>query len=112
MSGGGGGGGDDWRVLSGGGGGEEKCAIVERTVLNSPVASIVAGLEVGTILQVELETQPRNRLVTATAAGEIAGAFTSPKLVEFIECIQDGFSYEAEVKSISGGRVEIEIRPA
>lgn len=115
MSGGGGGGdsNDEWRSKLGGGvGGKDKCALVELTVLNSPVAAVVSGLSVGDILNVELETSPRNRIVVRDVkTGGVAGAITSPRLVDFIECIQGGYAYEAEVKSITGGRVEIEIRP-
>ncbi len=116
MSGGGGGGGssDEWRSELGGGlSGKDKCAIVELTALNSPVRDVVSGLSVGGILHVELETSPRNRIVVRDIkTGEIAGAITSPRLVDLIECIQGDYAYEAEVKSITGGRIEIEIRPA
>lgn len=113
MSGGGGGGSssEDWRGPgTGSASGDDKCAIVERTVLNSPDPAIVAGLSVGEILLVELETQPRSRLVAKTAAGAIAGAVTSTSIVDIIECIQNGSVYEAEVLAINAGKVEIEIR--
>lgn len=115
MSGGGGGGSssEDWRGPGGGGGaGDDKCAIVERTVLNSPNAAVVGGLNVGDILEVELETQPRSRLVAKTANGQVAGAITSTSIVVIIECIQDGSAYEAEVLAVNAGKVEVEIRLA
>ena len=70
MSGGGGGGSssDQWRVVgSSDGDGDDQCAITERTVLNSPVPDVVADLQVGNILSVELETQPRDRVVAKDA---------------------------------------------
>lgn len=115
MSGGGCGGSssDDWRGTGGGSvAGDDKCAIVERTVLNSPVPAIVAGLNVGDILTVELETNPRSRLVAKTVAGASAGAITSTSIVDIIECIQNGSAYVAEVLAINAGKVEIEIRLA
>ncbi len=115
MSGGGGGGSssDDWRgAASGSGSGEDKCAIVERTVLNSPNPAVVAGLNVGDVLLVELETQPRSRLVAKTADGATAGAITSTSIVDIIECIQNGSAYVAEVLAVNAGKVEIEIRLA
>ena len=115
MSGGGGGGSssDDWRIPSVGlGAGDDKCAIVERTILNSPNPSVVAGLIVGNILMIALETQPRSRLVAKTSAGVVAGAITSTRIVDIIECIQNGSAYEAEVLAINSGKVEIEIRLA
>jgi hypothetical protein len=112
---------DSWRPsggggrpsgAGGGGGGTDKCAIYETTVLASPVATVVATLNIGDTLTVGLETSPRNRVVVRTMAGEVAGAITSVQLVDMIECMQGGYAYEAEVKSINGGRVEIEISPA
>jgi hypothetical protein len=114
---------DDWRPSNtpkGGGGGNagdsgggtDKCAIYEKAVLASPVADVVAKLQVGEQLSVGLETAPRNRVVVRTASGEVVGAITSMRLVDMIECMNDGFSYEAGVLSVSGGRVEVEIRPA
>lgn len=122
MSGGGGGGSsfDEWRSPAGGGsggggagggGGVDKCAIVERTILNSPVQSVVGALTVGTNLLVELETNPRKRVVVKTMQGAIAGAITSARLVDIIECLQGGYSYGAVVLSINGGRIEVEIMP-
>ena len=113
MSGGGGGGSwdQDWRPPTSGSA-NDKCNIVERTVLNSPVATVVSELKVGDILFVELETTPRNRVVAKSSAGTVAGAITSTKLVDLIECLQDGHTYEGEVISVHGGRIEIEIRLA
>ncbi|MBU6464007.1 MAG: hypothetical protein KGL35_11530 [Bradyrhizobium sp.] len=103
---------DGWRTASenGNGGGIEKCAITERTILASPVPAIVATLKVGDILAVELDTSSRTRVVVKSH-GQIAGAITSARLVDIIECLRNSFSYEAEILSISGGKVEIEIRP-
>jgi len=118
MSGGGGGGGsnDDWRRAGGGGGagsgGPDKCAFTERTILNSPNSAVVSTLNGGEVLLVELESQPRKRVIVKTAAGVLAGAITSARLVDIIECLELGVAYEAEVLSISGGRIEIEVRPA
>ncbi|WP_447725886.1 hypothetical protein [Sphingomonas koreensis] len=112
---------DDWRqtgtsqsggAAGGGGGGPDKCAIYEKTVIASAVASVVATLKAGDILLVELETAPRNRVVVKTVAGAVVGAVTSLRLVDMIECLKEKFSYQAEVLSISGAKVEIEIRPA
>lgn len=104
---------EDWRGPGiGAASRDDKCAIVERTVLNSPNPTVVAGLNVGDILQVELETQPRSRLVAKTTVGATAGAITSTSIVDIIECIQNGSAYEAEVLAINSGKVEIEIRLA
>lgn len=98
--------GDDGNGASG----ANKCAITEKTILASPVPAIIATLKVGEILSVELETTPRARVVIKRL-GQTAGALTSARLVDIIECLRNSFSYEAEVLSINGGRIEIEIRP-
>jgi hypothetical protein len=105
---------DNWRTPEGGGigaGGVDKCAIYETTILASPVSDVVAVLSVGEMLTIELETTPRNRLVVRNRGGQVAGAITSIRLVDLIECIKAGSEYVAEVKSIAGGRVEVEIKP-
>lgn len=114
MSGGDGGGVNDgsWRIGSGSPAGEDKCEITERTVLNSPVAAVVSTLNVGDVLLVQLVTIPRSRLTAVTAQGQIAGAITATRIVDIIECIQNGSAYEAQVLSINAGRVGIEIRLA
>lgn len=101
----------DWRQPSTGAGGPDKCAISEKTVLNSPDQSVIATLKVGDALEVRLETTPRKRLVAVAGGNKIAGSITSARLVDFIECIEAGSEYMADVLSIQGGRVEIEIRP-
>lgn len=118
MSGGGGGGGssDDWRRAGGDGGGAggglDKCSFIERTILNSPNPDVVSKFAGGEILSVVLEAQPRKRVVVKTVTGNLAGAVTSTRLVDIIECLEAGFGYEAEIISILGGRIEIEVRPS
>lgn len=113
MSGGGGSSSSDWRGRGDGvgGGDDNKCAIVERTILASPVPALVATLSVGDLLSVQLEVNPRKRVVVKNRLGQVVGAITSVRLVDIIECLESGFSYDGQVTSISGGRVGIEIRP-
>lgn len=113
-SGGGGGGDRDFRSVpkGGAGGGVDRCAITERANLNSPVAAVISTLSVGDPLIVELIDGTTPRIVLKTVTNQIAGSLTSRLLVTFIECLRDGFAYSAEVLSISGGLVEIEISPA
>lgn len=92
--------------------GGDECNIVERTVLNSPVAEVIETTRVGDVFQLALEAEPRTRVVAKTPDGQTAGAITSPSLADIIECIQSGNSFEAEVTAVAGGRVEIEVRPA
>lgn len=111
MSGSNEGGDPKWRptgVISDGG---KKCAIVEKTILNSPVHAVVSTLVANIELDVALEQTPRKRLVALNAGGAVAGSITSSRLVDLIECIEAGHEYIARVISVSSGRVEIEIRP-
>lgn len=111
MSGGGGSSSSDWRGRGSGMGDDDKCAIVERTILASPVPALVATLSVGDLLSVELDVNPRKRVVVKNRLGKVIGAITSVRLVDIIECLESGHSYDGQVTSISGGRVGIEIRP-
>ena len=115
MSGSGGGGSSNgqWRLASSSNGDEDdQCDIMERTILNSPIPDVVANLQVGHILSVELETSPRYRVVAKTQARLVAGAITSTRLVDIIECLQKNIQYKARVLSVMAGRIEIEIRRA
>ena len=112
MSGGGGGGGG---AFSGGGepAGDDACSITDRVTLNSPVKAVISTLSVGDVLDVVLVTiSTVQRLEAQVSAGATAGTITSSHLVQIIRCIKAGYSYEAEVLSISGGRVDVEVRLA
>ncbi len=114
--------GDDkgWRPASssspgdgkGGPSAKDKCTFTETTILNSPDAAVIGTLAVGQVLRIELQDQPRRRLVAVASGSRIAGAITSAKLVDMIECITLGFSYSAKILEIQGGRVTVEIHPS
>lgn len=98
---------------SGGGGsgcvGNICSSLFERIILSSPVPEVIAKLKQGSVLQIELIDQ--GRILVAIFHGERAGSIISPKLIEFIECIQTGFEYIAIVDSIDGGQCQTTIRP-
>lgn len=122
MSGPGGGGGNDndWRPAAppssgaggsgGGDGGNDPCALIEKTILNSPNPVVISTLSVGDVLIVDVDTSQGKRVV-AKANNQIAGTITSVNLVRIISCIEDGYSYKAVVLGISGGKVDVEISP-
>ena len=113
MSGPGNGGDGEFRKPpSGGATDQNQCNITERANLNSVDASVVSALGVGDSLIVELQEGTTPRVLIRVSNGEVAGSITSRKIVTIIECLRSGFAYAAEVKSISGGLVEIEINPA
>jgi len=62
-------------------------------------------------LDVEAQS-PTGPAVVVTESGELAGSLTTSKLLRLLECIEEGFSYVAEIKKISGGDVQVEVRSA
>jgi hypothetical protein len=102
---------------SGGGGWEPRppdCeSFILRTHLNSPQAGVVRTLQVGQILEVQLQQQGGGRVivVAVTAAGQVAGSITGTGLGLLIQCLQDGHDFVAVVENVTGGSVEVTIRP-
>jgi len=80
----------------------------EVTILASPNMAVIGTLAVGVILTV-LQSGPR---VVAQAATGTAGAITSARLPEIIQCLNAGQQYSARVTQINGGAVTVEIYPA
>ncbi|WP_165498991.1 hypothetical protein [Rhizobium leguminosarum] len=80
----------------------------EVTILASPNSSVITTLAVGSILTVAL-SGPR---VVAQAVAGVAGAITSARLPEIIQCLNAGQQYAARVTAINGGAVTVEIYPA
>ncbi|RKP46983.1 hypothetical protein D7S89_16700 [Trinickia fusca] len=125
MSGGGGGSGD-WRpepkapVLdpkrSGGGSGggvvDDPCVIDEVTSLNSVSPAALRNVGPGTLLEVVFMAGPPQRLVAQDNTGQIVGSITSRSMLQFIECIQSGRRYVAEVLGIQGGSCQVRVRLA
>lgn len=96
-----------------GGGGDGDCAIVEQTVINSPVADVVRDLKVGAQLRVEARKQSAHKiLVAVTKDDKVAGSLTPRRLAELLACIEQGNAYVAIVNSRSGGKCGVEIRPS
>jgi len=102
---------------SGGGGGPATpdktvdCAsLIFRTHLNSPDPAVIPKLKRRDVLQVSPKT-PRGPIEAITDAGEVAGSITAMHMMRLLQCIDNGFAYVAVVLSISGGSVEVEIRP-
>jgi hypothetical protein len=90
------------------GGGPNPCMFTEVTILASPNPAVINTLVVGDILSVTLSGV---RVVAQTVSG-IAGAITSAKLPEIIQCLSAGQQYAARVTTINGGAVTVEIYPA
>ena len=110
MSGSGGGGG-----LGGGGGMAASASVscdrlIFRTPLNSPVPAVVSTLHTGDRLDVVAQTDT-GPVFVQDSAGQIAGSITSTQLLDLLTCLANGFQYSAVVLAVSGGNVQVEIRP-
>lgn len=84
--------------------------LIFRTPLNSPVPAVVRSLHVGDRLDV-VALSPSGPAVVRDSGGNDAGSITSTQLLDLLACIAQGFRYSAVVFAISGGTVQVEIRP-
>lgn len=123
MSGGGGGGGN-WRPepkapvvtphQAGAGGGAggvvDPCVIEEVTSLNSVNPAVLRSVRTGYLLNVVFIPGPPARLVAQELSGNTVGSITSRSLLQFIQCIQSGKLYVAEVMGVQGGTCSVKVR--
>lgn len=109
MSGGGGGGGP-----GGGFGPRDDRTPCDQLRFQTSIASpqpATDDLAVGDLLQVVLSSGPPVVIHLIDSSGDVVGSLIS-RIADLLRCIQDGFSYEAEVKQINGGNIQIDVRPA
>lgn len=91
-------------------GGADSCVLHFNTVLASPDPAEVAALSIGDVLNILIQDAPP--AVTACAPdGRIVGGITQEAL-RLRTCIQQGYAYEAEILSISGGAVQVQVHNA
>ena len=97
----------------GGGGGDElSCdSLTEETIIASPVAAAIPKLAEGELLSLVLSKNDKPPVRAEKADGTFIGTVMPTFLVKLVDCMQSGSSYHAEVLSIDGGAVSIEIRP-
>jgi hypothetical protein len=73
------------------------------------VAPVIARLSARDVLVIELEMADGVQVIVAkTETGAIAGSIVD-NVGQLVRCIQQGNTYEAEVVSVSGGRVTAEV---
>ncbi len=73
--------------------------------VNSPQTAI-SQLNVGDLLPLVLS----QRVITVTHNGSPIGSITGPRIQRLISCIQNGYSYIAEVTYINGGTCSVMVR--
>jgi hypothetical protein len=109
---GGSGGGGYFGGSRGGGGNECSCEDLRiRTAIVNPDLQVLRGLVVGSVLRVELvEDDPaRPRVVLCDPTGREAGSIIPSSLPRLIQCLRNGYVYEARVLEISIPRCLVEI---
>lgn len=109
MSGGGGSGGP-----GGGFGPRDDRTPCEELRFETSVASpqpAAANLSVGDILEVVLRSGPPPAIDLVDGKGDVVGSLII-RIADLLRCLQDGFTYEAEVKQVNGGDIRVEVRPA
>jgi hypothetical protein len=84
------------------------------TVLNSPVPVVVQqvalAMQSGPVqLGLTLVDRRGLKVVIAEYLGQAAGAITSDALLHLIECMEQGNVYVANVRNVSGARVEVQV---
>jgi predicted TIM-barrel enzyme len=97
-----------------GGGGYEapvSCArLVIVTQIASPKASVVAQLQVGSVLTVGVEGQAGTSVIVLFFGGQKAGGIASAKAIDLRTCIEEGTQYTATVQTINNGQVVVKIK--
>lgn len=91
-------------------GGPPDCRSLDiETSLTGPDPDVVAGLQVGDALDIELLTTDGRRRVVALRHGEIAGAIVT-HLTALLRCLQDGFEFSGSVVEVDDGNVRLRVR--
>lgn len=95
---------------SGGSGKRDRCNIRFQTDLFSPVATVVARLDKGDVLDVNLYTENSTTSVAALTPNkhEVAGTITAvAELGQLVACLREGEQYQAQVVRKSGSAVTV-----
>ena len=77
-----------------------------KTNIISPNPIVLDSLNVGDYLDVVLQTTT-GPLLAVTTTGEILGSIFTIDPASIISCINEGFSYQAQILKIDGGNVEV-----
>jgi hypothetical protein len=78
-----------------------------QATLNSPQASVLAQLEVGSVLEVGLASSGSS--VEVRFNGQLAGAVTGTKVAQLINCLNSGFQFRAVVVTLTGGQCVLRV---
>lgn len=88
-------------------GGVTDCpGLIIETTLNSPQQDILSTLSIGSILNVSLQVDGS---VIVEHNGIVAGALTGFNIGKLTRCLDNGFTFYAEVISIDDGKCDLRI---
>lgn len=94
------------------GGGPDCPGLRFSTTLASPDPDGVDSLKVGDILDVTLIERVGVTIIGVVQGEDtVIGSVVSGRAAQLRECLQRGFAYEAEVASVVGGVVTVQISP-
>ena len=79
-------------------------------IVNSPQPAVIATLSQGDLLDVKLQAAPQT-VVVVLHQGAVVGTFTGLQVASLINCLQNGYEYNAKVISVVGGKCTIEVGP-
>lgn len=89
----------------------DPCAtLVFRAQINSPQPAAIASVTAGAILLIQLAPAPQTS-VLALHQGQPIGSITGSRVTSLINCLRNGYLFEAEVVSIVGGSCTVDVRP-
>lgn len=89
----------------------DKCSTLAfEAQLNSPQAAILATLVIGEYLAVDLSALPK-QVVQVIKNGVVVGALTGTQTPQLIGCLQNGYSFQAEVLNVAGGMCTVRVSP-
>jgi len=79
-------------------------------ILEAPVPGVADELTVGDLLDVVLRDEQPPLVVAVNRAGQDAGGIVPTG--QLIDCLRQGYRFEAEVTSRNGGAIQTEVRAA
>ena len=85
--------------------------LIFETLVAAPDPEAVSVLHVGVILNLDLRGSGDGRHIAVLNGNQQVGSITE-RVPDLIRCMQKKFRFEAEVISIRGGLVQIQVRPA
>jgi hypothetical protein len=94
-----------------GGGGGDDCARLRLTrQIEAPVPCVADALSTGDVLGVELRTGAVDIVVLVDGSGDDAGSIIATG--RLLDCLRQGAQFQADVLSVRGGAIQVEVRPA